>query len=260
MPITIDETYRSREGSEGDQPEAELRYVIQGTDDDAVVRALLEATSPASYLGLRRGEIRFDPLGSDIWECAVRYSQAEQPQFTFDTGGGSQHISQSLLSVARYSAPGEVAPDFKGAIGVNEDQVAGTDITVPVFNFSETHSIDNALVNTAYKLNLFALTGKVNAAEFKDFARGELLFLGASGSRRGTGAWEITFRFAASPNVASLSLGSITGIQKEGWHYLWVRFTDDEDATARTLIKRPISAHVEQVYQYADFSLLGLSG
>jgi hypothetical protein len=138
--------------------------------------------------------------------------------------------------------------------------VAGIDITVPVFNFSETHFIDNALVTTAYKLNLFALTGKVNAAEFKDFARGELLFLGASGSRRGTGAWEITFRFAASPNVVNLSLGGITGIQKEGWHYLWVRFTDDEDATARTLIKRPISAHVEQVYQYADFSLLGLSG
>ena len=45
MPITIDETYRSREGSEGEQPAAELRYVIQGTDNDTTVRALLEATS-----------------------------------------------------------------------------------------------------------------------------------------------------------------------------------------------------------------------
>ena len=68
MPITIDETYRSREGTEGDQPAAELRYIIQGTDDDATVRSLLLATSPAIYLGLRRSEVTFEPLGADIWE------------------------------------------------------------------------------------------------------------------------------------------------------------------------------------------------
>ncbi len=60
--------------------------------------------------------------------------------------------------------------------------------------------------------------------------------------------------------MADLNLGTIAGIDKEGWHYLWVRFTEDEDTNARTLIKRPISAYVEQVYPYGDFALLGLSG
>ena len=87
-----------------------------------------------------------------------------------------------------------------------------------------------------------------------------MLFLGASGTKRGQDDWELTFRFAASPNVANLQLGNITGIQKEGWQYLWVRYADDEDTTAKTLIKRPVSAYVEQVYPYGDFSLLGLSG
>ena len=260
MPITIDETYRSREGSEGEQPAAELRYVIQGTDNDTTVRALLEATSPATYLGLKRNEVTFEPLGGDVWDCTARYSLKEEAQFTFDTGGGTQHVTQSLGTVGRYAAPGEIAPNFFGAIGVNEDQVAGTDIAVPVYNFTETHYISNAIVTENYKLALFQLTGRVNDAEFKNFAKGELMFLGASGSRRGKNDWEITFRFAASPNVANLTLGEMTGIQKQGWHYLWVRFTDDEDINAHTLIKRPISAYVEQVYQYGDFDLLGLAG
>ena len=55
-----------------------------------------------------------------------------------------------------------------------------------------------------------------------------------------------------------LSLGTITGISKEGWQYLWVRFIDDEDTTAKALIKRPVSAYVEQVYSYGDFSGLGI--
>jgi hypothetical protein len=98
----------------------------------------------------------------------------------------------------------------------------------------------------------------VNASGFKGFAKGEVLFLGASGSKRGLDDWEITFRFAASPNVAGLNLGSIAGIAKEGWQYLWVRFIDDEDPTAKALIKRPVAAYVEQVYPYGNFANLGI--
>jgi hypothetical protein len=53
-------------------------------------------------------------------------------------------------------------------------------------------------------------------------------------------------------------LGNITGINKQGWHYLWVRFDDDEDSSAKTLIKKPIAAYVERVYEYGDFSALGI--
>jgi hypothetical protein len=160
--------------------------------------------------------------------------------------------------VGKYAAAGFSAPDFFGAIGVTDDRVEGTDITVPVFNFTETHYIEKALVTGAYKLALFNLTGKVNGSGFKGFAKGEVLFLGASGSKRGLDDWEITFRFAASPNVAGISLGDIAGVSKEGWQYLWVRFIDDEDATAKALIKRPVAAYVEQVYPYGDFSNLGI--
>ncbi len=168
----------------------------------------------------------------------------------------TQHITQSLQTIVKKAKPGETAPDFKQAIGVTTEEVEGVDITVPVYSFAETHYIANSLVTGAYKLTLFALTGKVNNATFKGFAAGEVLFLGASGSKRGDDEWEITFRFAASPNVTGMTVGDITGVDKKGWEYLWVRYTDAEDA--KVLVKQPAAVYVEKVYESGDFSGLGI--
>jgi hypothetical protein len=83
-----------------------------------------------------------------------------------------------------------------------------------------------------------------------------VLFQGASGSQRGQEDWEITFSFAASPNATDLTVGDITGIEKKGWEYLWVRYADAEDE--ETLIKQPVAAYVEQVDEYGNFALLGI--
>ncbi len=56
----------------------------------------------------------------------------------------------------------------------------------------------------------------VNNASWKGFAAGECLFLGASGSKRGSDDWEITFRFAATPNKTGLTVGDIVDINKKG--------------------------------------------
>jgi hypothetical protein len=155
------------------------------------------------------------------WPCQEKNRKNVGPRGTtwrgfVITGGGKTHMTQSLATVNSYALPGEDPPDFKGAIGVNNDSVEGTDITIPVYNFKETHYIPIALVTPAYKAALFYLTGKVNDAPFKGFARGEVLFLGASGSQQGTEDWEIAFKFAASPNATDLTVGDITGIEKKG--------------------------------------------
>jgi len=259
MAVII-EKYDSRETTVGvESPSVDLPYMVIGTEDDAVVRATVEATIPAIYAGLVFQSYHIAHQGGGVWEVSVRYGKREpketgQSSYSFDTGGGTTHITQSLETVASYAPPGEDAPDFKGAIGVSTDSVDGTDITIPVFNFKETHYIPAVLITPAYKAILFQLTGKVNAAPFKGFAPGEVLFLGASGSQRGTEDWEITFSFAASPNVTDLRVGDITGINKKGWEYLWVRYAEAEDADV--LVKQPAAAYVEQVYPYGDFSLL----
>jgi len=269
MAATLTENVDSREWTTGPRRSVTLHYTLVGTDDDETARDYLLANTSTTYDNLVRDECTLEPVmvdtvnGTGIWDCRVRYVQPRfnvpevgESSFSFDTGGGTQHITQSL-DTARYVASG-TAGNHKGAIGVAGENVEGVDIVVPVYNFSETHYLANATVDDAYKLVVFGLTGKVNVAAFKGFAAGEVLFLGASGSQRGTEDWEITFQFAASPNATGLTIGDITnppdGISKKGWEYMWVEYKDVIDETAERKVKQPVQVNIEQVYESGDFS------
>ena len=73
-----------------------------------------------------------------------------------------------------------------------------------------------------------------------------------------TEKWEGNFRFAASANAVDLVVGSITGIAKKGWEYLWVRYREEEDTVAHALVMTPVAVYVEQVYLEADLNDLGI--
>jgi hypothetical protein len=221
VPVEVFEKFESRrstKANQASQSSAELGYIVRGTADDLAARTAAQAASPATYDTLPRQTIQIEPIGPQLWDVTVRYSQnastgtstPSESSFTFETGGGTQHITQSLQTVQRRPAPGTTAPDFGGAIGVTADGVEGVDITVPVYQFSETHYFTDAQVTASYKGAIFSCTGKTNAGSFRGFAAGEVLFLGATGSKRGDGPdddWEITFRFAASPNQTNLTVG-----------------------------------------------------
>lgn len=257
MPTAISENYLSRKFTLGDQAGRELVFDITGTNDEGDVKTILLATAPAAYQGLAIETIEAEPVGPLLWKGYARYFRlTNDDEYTFDTSGGTQKITQSLETVSSYAPTGLTPPDFQGAIGVSEDRVEGVDVTVPAYQFSETHRFANAFVDQAYKLALFNLTGRYNNATFRGFAAGECMFLGAAGSRRGDDLWSITFRFACSPNVSGLVIGGMT-INKLGWDYLWVRYADYADTAASALVKRPVAAYVERVYHPGDFSVLG---
>jgi len=274
MSITVEELPDSRQWTTGANLSVEFSYQVRGTASDVNAKNAMLGEAPSSYQYLARQSSQIEPVVMDtanpdgcIWKGTVRYaraSQASEPPetgestFSFDTGGGSQHVTQSISTVNKYAPSGKTAPDFKGAIGATHDSVEGVDITVPVYNFSETHYIPDAAVTGGYKATLFNLTGKTNNASWNGFAAGEVLFLGAAGSKRGDDDWEITFRFAASPNKTGLSVGDITGIDKKGWQYMWVRYADAEDAAAKAIVKKPVAVYIEKVYEEGDFSGLGI--
>ncbi|MEX0654874.1 MAG: hypothetical protein WD534_12545 [Phycisphaeraceae bacterium] len=259
MPITVEEKFGRMLADDS----AERTYLVRGTTSDDTARSELLAASPFYVDGLKRDDAEVEEIGDQLWLGVVRYAAVDsvepevgESSFAFETRGGTQHITQSLSTVASYADSGVTAPDFGGAIGVTASGVEGTDITVPVYTFSETHYFDS--VSTSYKGTLFSLTGRTNSASFKGLAAGECLFLGAAGTKRGDQPWEISFAFAGSPNVSGLSVGTITGIAKKGWEYLWVRYTEAEDTAAKMLIQKPIAAYVERVYREGNFSLLGI--
>jgi len=260
MSATISESYQSRPFTLSlTQSGRELIYDIQGTEDETAVQTLLLSTAPSSYLGLLLDSIEAEPIGGGIWKGHAKYVRLENDnEYTFDTGGGTQHLTQSYATMAVYAPPGMTAPDFQGAIGVSDDRVEGVDVVAPKFDFTETHLFADAFVDGSYKHTLFTMTGKVNDASFKGFAAGECLFLGASGSKKGIEQWSITFRFSGSPNVTGLTIGDITDVDKLGWDYLWIRYGGYEDSSAHALVQRPVACYVERVLGFGDFSTLGI--
>lgn len=259
MAATVSENYLSRSFTLGKSAVRELIFDIFDATDEDDAEAALAAAAPATYKGLVRDSVNADPVGADLWKGYARYARLENDdEYTFDTGGGTTKMTQSLATINSYAPSGFTAPDFQGAIGVTEDKVDGVDVTSPQYQFTETHRFTDAEVDGAYKLALFRLTGRTNNDTFRGFAAGEVLFMGAAGSKRGDEDWTIVFRFACSPNVTGLAVGDITGIDKLGWEYMWVRYADYQDATAYSIVKRPISVYVEQVYAPDDFGDLGI--
>jgi hypothetical protein len=263
----VGEKIDSRKSKVGWQGSTEdLVYLIQGGEDDAQARLCVAANAPGTIANPGDPTTIFenydlDYMGGGYWIATVHYAQRTPKQpgdttYNFETGGGTQKITQAISNVNRYRVGGATPADHKGAIGVKDGKADGVDISVPVYTFSETHYIPTASVTAAYKAAIFAVTGKTNNAGFKGFNTGEVLFLGASGCERSQDDWEITFKFAASPNVTGLTIGAITGIAKKGWEYLWVEY--DTAVSNDALAAQPRQVNVDQVYYSGDLSTLGI--
>lgn len=204
--------------------------------------------------------------------------------YSFNTMGGTQHITQAYADGSKnadgtlksgtqgsYAFGTNVAPDFKGAIGVNKGKLEGVDIFTGKLEFSMTKQIPTVSLN--YVSMLADLTGTVNNAPFYGREAGEVLFLGASGEIHTTainGGWTVTFKFMESPNMTVADYPELTIVppttaggddglvvlEKQGWDYLWVYY--EPNVSANQVGPVPHSAFVERVYRRTNFSLLGI--
>jgi len=261
---TISEAKDSRKCTDGDEPSAELRFNIAGTEDDGEARTLLLGAAPPTWTvggkTLVQKQRSLDPAGGGHWKGSVTYGRRES-SYQFEIGGGSAHITEALDQTSYgYEA---AAPEMNHRINVTRDRngvtVNGLDIDAPTYAWSETHYLPAGAVNAAYKAALFAVAAApVNQYAWRGFQAGEVKFKGASGQQRGEEDWAITFKFEASPNATGLSVGNITGISKKGWEYLWVLYEEVEDGAAKVLVPSPLGVYVAKVYAESDFSLLGI--
>lgn len=273
----VEEAYSERDqkvDAKGNVTEIEIPYfVFEADNEDAALSAARSHAVNHIVKGMKLDEVEvMERVNADTWKVKAIYAanedgdgdddgngEDETVSFAFDTGGGTMHRNQSIQTRSKF--PND-APDYNGAIEVdNEGNVNGVDVTMPVLNFTETHTLPGSRVTTAYKKTVAALTGTVNSSSFRGFASGEVLFLGASGTKRSkkpNAPWEITFRFAVSPNESQVKVGELKIANKYGWDYLWVRYADKVAENKKNVIKKPVAAYVEQVYPAGDFGNLGL--
>lgn len=256
-------------------------YKVFGTTDDVALHADANAVItgqlmfwqyPGANVQLMAESYSVEYLGDDAWHVTINYSKdgadADEPDplrrsRSFDTSGGTQHITQALAE-AKF---GDNPPDQQMAINVDGDSVNGVDIVVPALSWTETYDVPSAFVTSQYIRGVASLTGTVNNAAFRTFAAGEVLFLGASGSQdwdsqKGDGPWSLSYKFTASPNagagqtIPAITIGAINNIAKKGHEYLWVRYEAAVDGNS--LLKRPKFVYVNRVYREANFAGLGI--
>lgn len=155
------------------------------------------------------------------------------------------------------------AGDFQRAIGVSGNSVEGCDKIVPMFKFRLDYYPATALMTPAYIIGLYNLQrNPVNSATVNlgglIFDPGTLLYLGPTGQPRGFDDWELGLHFVASPNVNSIDIGEIRGVQKGGHDFLWCRYIQDVSRSRSVMV--PESAYVERIYERGNFSILGIDG
>ena len=191
--------WREATDAEGNYTSAEVPYFVFDAEDEAGALAAVREEAPAQIGRLYLEEVAIDERMTDtVYKVLATYRVDEQreraggdsadagnsaPAVFFDTTGGTRHLNRSLATIS--ITPAE-ATNYGGTIEVDgEGNVNGVDVTMPVMTFSETHTFAPSKVTTAYRKQLFLLTGTVNQAAFRGFAIGEVLFLGASGQKNG---------------------------------------------------------------------------
>jgi len=243
-------------------------YIIRGSTSDVLVKNYLIAKSPLVHDGMKRESATIKPLALDWWEGTVKYTWKEEedkdeegwpkPVYNFDTKGGTFHVSHSLETLLRVSATGDVAPNFEGGIGVTKDKIDGVDVVIPKLSFSETHHFPIEYVTGEFIKNLSRATGKTNSDTFRTFEPGELLFLGANGTKGETDI-SVTYGFEASQNMENFKVAGVTVTKKNGHDYLWTYNTDQSDSSSGATVNKLRAVYVEKIYESTSFhDALGL--
>lgn len=168
--------------------------------------------------------------------------------FSFNTTGGNYHTKVAKSQTSFGSAPASVGL----AINWNGQSADGIDIVGPKLQFEIRKKKAGALITLSYIRTLVGMTGKTNNATFLGFAAGELLFLGASGQQVSGGDTEVSFSFAAAPNLASASINGETVTDIKGHDYVW-------SFTSPGALNVPVVRGVYRatLYDSGDFTTLG---
>jgi hypothetical protein len=288
MPMTAYEQLGSRGGDFGS---VEYLYRAKGAADATALRSAVRLdttnfplTRDVGGITLARDsnapnvdEVWIDPGGDTakhIFNFSVRYVRPDRaepaapvagdaPEISFEIAAAQMLLRQSKATVAAYDSSGSIANPstlFRGAIQFDGEQVNGAEIIIPEARWSETHYLADATVTASFRRTVRGLVGKTNNATFRGRSAGEVLFMGASGSKRGSNPWTLTYQFAESPNATNLAVGPITVSSKGGWELLWVYYTNQDTTIGGVsrVVPVPKYAVVERVYDSADFTGLGI--
>lgn len=278
MAFTIESKYASEIGDNG----AKIFFVIRSdtapsdVDETPDARAFLIANAPATYNSLDFNSHSItEEGGGRLWMGWAGYGRLKPPSFgelnpqakpegddyafRFTTSGRTEKITHATV-VNSYavdaSGTSTTPPDYGGGINVTPEGVEGVDVVVPQFDWTEEHAFDTLPGTTIDAIA--TATGRVNGSTFRGFDAGTVLFTGADGGwSTSAEEWRVTYSFSFRPNETGITIGDLTGIEKDGHDYVWVETRPTVDANGNSA-QTPKAAFVHKVYPDGDFSGIGV--
>lgn len=258
--------------STSEPPSQTRKYRLIGTINENTARANAMVLSPQEVISntygiLYRGDVSLSQIDYNSWNVTIPYTTIKREvgewSFSFDTTGGTVHITNSLETIRSYKRSGVSGsiPNTGGAIDVQPDEVKGIDKVIPALKFNVNYKHTSGTITPAYVRYLHSLTGLVNSTPFLGWPAGEVLFLGASGGDGTHTEMTIEYQFAMSKGVTNLSIGGLSWldsggssatITKEGWNVIWISYEDTVDAD--NPVKKPKYVYVERVYDTVDLA------
>lgn len=252
-------------------------FLIHGTYDPAAAKDIGPQVGDqddvlADFYVEERTAVPYAAGGGEanIVKLTVTYSQAHSPQsgsagsettFGYDFGSESEHIDKAIAQV-HYGGDAERISDL---INVTDEEVQGLEINAPILDVTEEKVFTEAEFTPAVRRALRDSLQKTNAAEFREFAIGEVLFVGAS-ARKQAKRWYVTFQFRVRRNESAIpftvyttaGVASSQSVLKLGWQYLWVETIRLPFSSNGKIKVVPHAVHVGTVYESIDFEVLGI--
>ena len=240
-------------------------FLVRGDADPTICRAaLLNGPVPINtYDGLVLNSLDRERTGPQDWQFTCNYDSITPDiggyTMSVDTTGG-QILQTYAYGQTSYPATGETATDYGNALDVQDGKPQGVQRVIPALKYNVRAKIATEYLGTsvlAYSKLIYQLTGFTNSTPMfgGEFARGELLFAGASGELVAENP-ELSFTFLASENVSGLTVGDIENISKNGHEYLWFDFKKAKDTGTSRNTTLARAAYVGQVYGEADLTQL----
>ena len=254
MAIIFDERPESRSWTVA-KGEGVREYNLIGSagefPDEVTAYAYVSSVVPIFWNYAWIQDVQLRPQGPSFWYVTVPYGPLPKwpgsIQIRSRSTGGTVHITSSRSMVAKY---GTGAPD---TVIIGQDG-AGADITVPVQMRSYTFNFARGIVTEALMDYWEDLTGVVNSATWHNRPAGEVLFLGVDCQTTisADSNSSVTFDFAMSRNKTGQTIGSITGIAKDGQDLIDIH-TKTVVASGQD-VQQEKYVYIQRVYERLNFA------
>lgn len=231
------------------QTTSTLKFLVFAAADETEVLAAATAADgvPTEYMSISLTKLNIvSRLTEDIWEIEAVYAPEDSgtgggggdddvDDFSFGVSTETKNVVESF-NTKKYPTD---APD--PASGINDGK--GVDIMMPAMTFTVTKTRTSCDPS-----DIAATVGSVNSNSFHGFAAGEVLQIGASGSKTGSAKWRVGKTFAVRKNESGKKVGTVTGIEAKGWEYVWTKTGEKLNSDTGKPEKTVLGVYVEQVY------------